>query len=81
MRTETFGPVTSVYPINSYEEGLERANDTEFGLSSAIYTKNLDKAFHFAQDVGAGMCHVNGPTVHDEGHIPFGGNGESGLGR
>ncbi len=80
-RTETFGPVTSIYPINSYEEGLEKSNDTEFGLSSAIFTNDINKAFHFARNIGAGMCHVNGPTVHDEAHVPFGGNGESGAGR
>jgi len=80
-RTETFGPVTSVYPIDSYEEGLARANDSEFGLSSAIHTRNLEKAFHFARNIGAGMAHINGATVHDEPHIPFGGNGESGMGR
>ncbi|MEM1234370.1 MAG: aldehyde dehydrogenase family protein [Pseudomonadota bacterium] len=80
-RTETFGPVTSIYAIDSYEEGLERANDTEYGLSSAIFTKDIDKAFHFARHVGAGMCHINGPTIHDEAHVPFGGNGESGVGR
>ncbi|MEM8631108.1 MAG: aldehyde dehydrogenase family protein [Pseudomonadota bacterium] len=80
-RSETFGPVTSIYPIDSYEEGLEKANDTEFGLSSAIFTKDIDKAFHFARNIGAGMCHINGPTIHDEAHVPFGGNGESGVGR
>ena len=80
-RTETFGPVTSIYPIDSYEEGLEKANDTEYGLSSAIFTKDINKAFHFARNIGAGMCHINGPTIHDEPHIPFGGNGESGVGR
>ena len=80
-RTETFGPVTSIYPVDSYEEGLERSNDTEFGLSSAIFTNDINKAFHFARNIGAGMCHVNGPTVHDEAHVPFGGNGESGVGR
>ena len=80
-RTETFGPVTSIYPVDSYEEGLERSNDTEFGLSSAIFTNDIGKAFHFARNIGAGMCHVNGPTVHDEAHVPFGGNGESGAGR
>ena len=80
-RSETFGPVTSIYPIDSYEEGLEKANDTEFGLSSAIFTKNIDRAFHFARNIGAGMCHINGPTIHDEAHVPFGGNGESGVGR
>ena len=80
-RTETFGPVTSIYPVESYEDGLERANDTEYGLSSAIFTKDIDKAFHFARNIGAGMCHINGPTIHDEAHVPFGGNGESGVGR
>lgn len=80
-RSETFGPVTSIYPIDSYEEGLARANDTEYGLSSAIFTKNIDRAFHFAKHIGAGMCHIDGPTIHDEAHVPFGGNGESGVGR
>lgn len=80
-RAETFGPVSSIYPIDSYEEGLEKANDTEYGLSSAIFTKDIDKAFHFARHIGAGMCHINGPTIHDEAHVPFGGNGESGVGR
>ena len=80
-REETFGPVTSVYPIDSYEEGLERANDTVYGLSSAIFTNDINKAFHFVKHSGAGMCHINGPTVHDEAHVPFGGNGESGVGR
>jgi len=80
-KTETFGPVTSIYSIDSYEEGLDRANDTEYGLSSAIFTKDIDKAFHFARHIGAGMCHINGPTIHDEAHVPFGGNGDSGVGR
>ena len=80
-RAETFGPVTSIYPIDSYEEGLEKANDTEYGLSSAIFTKDINKALHFAQNINAGMCHVNGSTIHDEAHVPFGGNGQSGSGR
>lgn len=48
-RTETFGPVTAIYPIGSYEEGLEKANDTDYGLSSAIFTKDIDRAFHCAR--------------------------------
>ncbi|MEM5583701.1 aldehyde dehydrogenase family protein [Roseibium sp. AS2] len=80
-RSETFGPVTAIYPIDSYEEGLEKANDTDYGLSSAIFTRDIDKAFHFARNIGAGMCHINGPTIHDEAHVPFGGNGASGVGR
>jgi len=80
-KEETFGPVTAIYPIDSYEEGLEKANDTPFGLSSAIFTNDINKALDFANNIGAGMCHINGPTVHDEPHVPFGGNGESGVGR
>lgn len=80
-KTETFGPVTAIYPVDSYEEALEKANDTVYGLSSAIFTKNIDRAFHFARNIDAGMCHINGPTIHDEAHVPFGGNGESGVGR
>jgi len=80
-REETFGPVTAIYPIDSYEEGLEKANDTVYGLSSAIFTTDINKAMHFAKNTGAGMCHINGPTVHDEAHVSFGGNGESGVGR
>lgn len=80
-REETFGPVTSIYPIDSYEEGLERANDTAFGLSSSIFTNDINKALDFAQNIGAGMCHINGMTLYDEPHVPFGGNGESGVGR
>ena len=80
-KSETFGPVTSIYPIDSYEEGLKKANDTEYGLSSAIFTKDIERAFHFARNIEAGMCHINGPTIHDEAHVPFGGNGESGVGR
>jgi len=80
-KAETFGPVTSIYPIDSYEEALEMANDTAYGLAAAIFTKDINKAMHFVQNSGAGMCHINGPTIHDEPHIPFGGNGESGSGR
>lgn len=80
-KSETFGPVTSIYPIDSYEEGLEKANDSVYGLSSAIFTQDINRAMHFARNITAGMCHINGPTIHDEAHVPFGGNGESGVGR
>lgn len=80
-KEETFGPVTAIYPVDSYEEGLEKANDTPFGLASAIFTNDINKALHFAEHSGAGMCHINGPTIQDEPHVPFGGNGESGVGR
>lgn len=80
-RQETFGPVAAVYPVGDYDEALRRANDTEFGLSSAIFTRDLGRAMHFVQNSKAGMAHVNGSPVHDEPHVPFGGNGESGIGR
>ena len=67
--------VMSIYTVDSYEEGLKKANDAEFGLLSAIFTKNIDRAFHFAQKICAGMCHINIPTIDDESHVPFGGNG------
>lgn len=78
---ETFGPVTSVYPIRSVEEALAKANDTRYGLSAAVYTKNLDHALNLALKVKSGMVHINAPTLHDEPHVPFGGVGDSGFGR
>lgn len=80
-RQETFGPVTSIYPVDSYEEALEKANDTTYGLSAAIFTQDINRAMHFAQNVGAGMAHVNASPLHDEPHVPFGGTGDSGVGR
>jgi acyl-CoA reductase-like NAD-dependent aldehyde dehydrogenase len=80
-REETFGPVVAVYPVDSYEEALRCANDTEYGLSSAIFTRDLERAMHFAQHIGAAMCHINASALQDEPHVPFGGNGASGAGR
>ena len=78
---ETFGPVTSVYPVDSYEEALTQANTSRYGLSAAIYTSNINHALHFARDVKSGMVHVNAPSLYDEPHVPFGGTGDSGFGR
>ncbi|MEM8922112.1 MAG: aldehyde dehydrogenase family protein [Actinomycetota bacterium] len=78
---ETFGPVVAVYPVDSYDEALKRTNDSDYGLSSAIFTRDLDRALDFARNVNAGMCHVNASALHDEPHVPFGGNGQSGVGR
>ncbi|MDJ0927242.1 MAG: aldehyde dehydrogenase family protein [Gammaproteobacteria bacterium] len=80
-REETFGPVTSVYPVDSADEALEKANDTEFGLSAAVFTRDIDTALTLAQDIKSGMVHINAPTIADEPHVPFGGVGESGYGR
>lgn len=78
---ETFGPVASVYPIASLDEAIERSNDSEFGLSAAIYTQNIRDAMRYVHEVESGMVHVNGSTLHDEPHVPFGGTKESGYGR
>lgn len=80
-REETFGPVTSIYPVADLSEAITRANDTPYGLSSAIFTRDLEKAFRFVREVRAGMVHVNAPTINDEPHVPFGGVGDSGFGR
>lgn len=78
---ETFGPVTSLYPVDDLDEALELSNDSEFGLSAAIYTSSLDSAMKYALRVESGMVHVNAPTLHDEPHVPFGGVKNSGVGR
>ena len=80
-REETFGPVTSVYPVDNADEALEKANDTEFGLSAAVFTQDIDKALTLASSINAGMVHINAPTLADEPHVPFGGMGSSGFGR
>jgi acyl-CoA reductase-like NAD-dependent aldehyde dehydrogenase len=80
-REETFGPVVCVYPVESFEEAMEQANDTRYGLSSAIYTSNINRALEYAKSIEAGMVHINGPSITDEAHVPFGGIGDSGFGR
>lgn len=78
---ETFGPVTAVYKVDSADAALAIANDTCYGLSAAIYTQNLAEAMRLSQSIHAGMVHINAPTLHDEPHVPFGGVGDSGMGR
>jgi vanillin dehydrogenase len=78
---ETFGPVTSIYSAANLEEALELANDTQYGLSAAVCTNNLNNALMMAENIDAGMVHINAPTLYDEPHVPFGGTGDSGFGR
>jgi aldehyde dehydrogenase (NAD+) len=78
---ESFGPVTTVLRARDFNDALALANDTSYGLSAAIVTNDLQKAFEFSQRVHAGMVHVNDTTLADEPHIPFGGVQDSGLGR
>jgi benzaldehyde dehydrogenase (NAD) len=80
-REESFGPVKAVVRVNGVEEAVAVANDNEFGLSSAVFGRDVARAWSVAQRIEAGICHVNGPTVHDEAQMPFGGVKASGYGR
>ncbi len=78
---ESFGPVVSVIRVNGEEEAIRVANDTEYGLSAAVFTRDIARGLRVAQRVESGICHINGPTVHDEAQMPFGGTKASGYGR
>jgi benzaldehyde dehydrogenase (NAD) len=78
---ETFGPVKCVVRVNGVEEAVACANDNEYGLSSAVFGGDIARAFNVARRIDSGICHVNGPTVHDEAQMPFGGVKGSGIGR
>ncbi len=78
---ESFGPVVAVIRARDAEHALELANDSEYGLSAAVFTRDTAKGLAFARRIKSGICHVNGPTVHDEAQMPFGGVGASGYGR
>jgi len=78
---ESFGPVVAVIRVRGVEEALRVANDTEYGLSAAVFGRNVDRALQIARRIESGICHVNGPTVHDEAQMPFGGTKASGYGR
>lgn len=80
-KQETFGPVVSVYQIEDFDEAILKANDSIYGLSSAIFTSDLKNAIDYAQKIQSGMVHINGPSISDEAHVPFGGLGDSGFGR
>ena len=81
FRDELFGPVAAVTKANDADHALALANNSAYGLSSAVLTNNLQLAMRFALELEAGMVHLNGPTIHDEGTVPFGGVKDSGSGR
>jgi len=81
FRDELFGPVAAVSRATDAEHALALANNSSYGLSSAVLTNNMQLAMKFAMELEAGMVHLNGPTVHDEGIVPFGGVKDSGSGR
>ncbi|HMM88956.1 aldehyde dehydrogenase [Bradyrhizobium sp.] len=78
---ESFGPVVSVVRVNGVDEAVRVANDTEYGLSAAVFSRDIPRALEVAKRIDSGICHVNGPTVHDEAQMPFGGVKASGYGR
>lgn len=77
---EVFGPVATLHQVENIREALAVANDTEYGLTSAIHTRNVDRAMWFAQRVRAGVANINLGTFGSEAHMPFGGFGASGNG-
>lgn len=79
-REEIFGPVLSVIEVKDFEEAVEVLNNTRYGLSSSIYTRDVDRAFRALRDIEAGITYINGPTIGAEVHLPFGGVKETGNG-
>jgi len=80
-RHETFGPVAAIEIVDSAEEAVARANATTYGLSAGILTSDSDRGFALAQQIDAGIVHVNDQPVGDEPQMPFGGVKDSGWGR
>jgi benzaldehyde dehydrogenase (NAD) len=78
---ESFGPVKPVVRVRGVDAAVACANDNPYGLSAAVFGRDLARALQVARSIESGICHVNGPTVHDEAQMPFGGVKDSGYGR
>lgn len=81
VREEVFGPAITVIRARGEKDTLEIANDTEYGLSGAVFTRDVDRGVPFARRIAAGMTHVNDSPVHDDANTAFGGGKASGIGR
>jgi benzaldehyde dehydrogenase (NAD) len=81
FREESFGPVVAIVCAQDEAHAIRLANDTDYGLSAAVFTKDTARGLRVARQIKCGMCHINGPTVHDEAHMPFGGLKGSGYRR
>jgi len=79
-REEIFGPVLAVMRVKDFDEAMLVANDSEYGLSSSVFTNDANSMFRFIDEIASGMTHVNSPTTGGEAHIPFGGIKNTGLG-
>ncbi|HUL32368.1 MAG TPA: aldehyde dehydrogenase family protein [Candidatus Eisenbacteria bacterium] len=77
---EIFGPVVSLIPIESFEQGIEVANGVAYGLSASIYTRNVNRTFAAMRDLYTGIVYINAPTIGAETHLPFGGTKQTGNG-
>ncbi len=77
---EIFGPVVSIIEVESFAEAIAVINNTRYGLSSAVYTQNVNRAFQAMRDIEAGITYINGPTIGAEVHLPFGGVKTTGNG-
>jgi benzaldehyde dehydrogenase (NAD) len=80
-RDESFGPVVGIIHAKDEADAIRLANDSEYGLSAAVFTRDTARGLRVARQIRSGICHINGPTVHDEPQMPFGGVGASGYGR
>ena len=78
---ETFGPVAAVVRVDGVEQAIAAANDSDYGLAAAVFGRDVQRALAVARRIELGIVHVNGPTVHDEAQMPFGGVKSSGYGR
>jgi benzaldehyde dehydrogenase (NAD) len=81
FRDESFGPVVGIIRAADEAAAIRLANDSEYGLSAAVFTRDTARGLRVARAIKSGICHVNGPTVHDEAQMPFGGTKGSGYGR
>lgn len=80
-REESFGPIVGIIRATDEADAVRLANDSDYGLSAAVFTRDTARGLRVARQIRSGICHVNGPTVHDEPQMPFGGVGASGYGR
>jgi acyl-CoA reductase-like NAD-dependent aldehyde dehydrogenase len=81
FREDSFGPVVGITRARDEAHAIELANDSEYGLSASVFTRDTARGLQVARAIKSGICHVNGPTVHDEAQMPFGGVKGSGYGR
>jgi benzaldehyde dehydrogenase (NAD) len=80
-REESFGPIVAIIRAKDEADAIRLANDSQYGLSASVFTRDTARGLGVARQINSGICHINGPTVHDEAQMPFGGVGASGYGR